>query len=187
MNQSTDPRDPARRAVLLRSGGAALIASSPLLLSGCSPAAVEGAGFASLPAALATLQAMKDKPPRPTGAWDLPKVLIHAAQSVDYSLTGFPLPKAAWFRHTVGPAAFAVFSARGRMSHSLSEPIPGAPDIAAGQALDAAVDRLVAALRAFEAHTGALAPHFAYGALDKPDYTRAHLMHLANHWQEMAA
>ena len=73
------------------------------------------------------------------------------------------------------------------MSHSLSEPIPGAPDIAAGQALDAAADRLLAALRAFEAHAGPLAPHFAYGALDKPDYTRAHLMHLANHWQEMAA
>jgi len=48
-------------------------------------------------------------------------------------------------------------------------------------------DRLAASLRAFDAHTGALAPHFAYGALDKPDYLRAHLMHLANHWQEMAA
>ena len=28
----------------------------------------------------------------------------------------------------------------------------------------------------------ALAPHFAYGALNKAAYTRAHLMHLANHW-----
>ena len=35
----------------------------------------------------------------------------------------------------------------------------------------------------FDAHTGVLQPHFAYGALDKPSYTRAHLMHLANHWQ----
>jgi hypothetical protein len=186
MNRPAEPHDPARRELLLRSAGAALIAS-PLALSACSPAPVEGAGFGSLPAALAMLQALKDKPPRSTGAWDLPKVLIHAAQSVEYSLSGFPQPKAAWFRHSVGPAAFALFSARGRMSHSLSEPIPGAPDIAAGQALDAAVDRMMAALRNFEAHTGALAPHFAYGALDKPDYTRAHLMHLANHWQEMAA
>lgn len=186
MNRPTDPSDPARRQVLRRGAGAALIAS-PLGLSACSPAAVEGAGFGSLPAALVTLQALKGRPPRATGAWDLPKVLIHAAQSVEYSLSGFPQPKAAWFRHTVGPAAFAAFSARGRMSHSLTEPIPGAPDIAAGQALDAAVDRLTTALRAFDAHAGALAPHFAYGALDKPDYTRAHLMHLANHWQEMAA
>jgi hypothetical protein len=176
-----------RRRLLLGGGSAVMLGTALPLLAACSPAAVADAGFASLPAALATLQALKDKPPRASGAWDLPKVLIHAAQSVEYSLTGFPQPKAAWFRHTVGPAAFAVFSARGRMSHSLSEPIPGAPDIAAGQALDAAADRLLAALNRFESHTGPLAPHFAYGALDKPDYTRAHLMHLANHWQEMVA
>jgi hypothetical protein len=29
-------------------------------------------------------------------------------------------------------------------------------------------------------------PHFAYGALGKAEYTRAHLMHLANHWAEVA-
>lgn len=187
MNPASAPNRPDRRRALVRGSGAVLIGVSPGLLTACSPAPVSGAGFGSLPAALATLQALKDKPPKATGAWDLPKVLIHAAQSVEYSLAGFPQPKAAWFRATVGPMAFAVFSARGHMSHSLSEPIPGAPDIAVGQALDAAVDRLAASLRAFDAHTGALAPHFAYGALDKPDYLRAHLMHLANHWQEMAA
>jgi hypothetical protein len=186
MNPPGVPTDPSRRHALVR-GGAVLIGSSPMLLSACGAAPVSDASFDSLPSALATLQSLKDKPPRATGTWDLPKVLIHAAQSVEYSLAGFPQPKAAWFRATVGPAAFAVFSARGGMSHSLSEPIPGAPDIAAGQALDAAVDRLVASLRAFDGHTGALAPHFAYGALDKSDYLRAHLMHLANHWQEMAA
>lgn len=185
MNPAESPTARERR-LLLRGGGAALIGGSLPLLAACGAAPVDSAGFASLPAALATLQALKDKPPRATGAWDLPKVLIHAAQSVEYSLSGFPQPKPSWFRATVGPAAFALFSARGRMSHSLSEPIPGAPDIAAGQALAAAVDRLEAALRAFDAHAGALAPHFAYGALDKPDYTRAHLMHLANHWQDMA-
>ena len=104
-----------------------LIGAAPGLLTACSPAPVSGAGFGSLPAALAMLQSLKDKPPKATGAWDLPQVLIHAAQSVEYSLAGFPQPKAAWFRATVGPMAFAVFSARGRMSHSLSEPIPGAP------------------------------------------------------------
>jgi hypothetical protein len=187
MNPPSVPANPARRRALVRGSGAVLIGASPWLLTACSPAPVSGAGFGSLTAALATLQSLKDNPPKATGAWDLPKVLIHAAQSVEYSLAGFPQPKAAWFRATVGPAAFAVFSARGRMSHSLSEPIPGAPDIAAGQALDAAVERLVVSLRAFDAHTSPLAPHFAYGALDKPDYLRAHLMHLANHWQEMAA
>ena len=68
----------------------------------------------------------------------------------------------------------------------LAEPIPGAPAIAQGQPLGPAIDRASAALRAFDAHAGALQPHFAYGALDKAAYTRAHLMHLANHWTEAA-
>lgn len=34
---------------------------------------------------------------------------------------------------------------------------------------------------ALAAAGGTLAPHFAYGELDKPQYTRAHLMHLADH------
>ncbi|HZT56441.1 MAG TPA: DUF1569 domain-containing protein, partial [Burkholderiaceae bacterium] len=55
-----------------------------------------------------------------------------------------------------------------------------------GQPLGPALERAIAALRAFDAHAGALQPHFAYGALDKPAYTRAHLMHLANHWNEAA-
>ena len=46
-----------------------------------------------------------------------------------------------------------------------------------------AVDRAVQALQAFVAHQGPLTPHFTYGALAKPAYTRAHLMHLADHWQ----
>ena len=121
-----------------------------------------------------------------TGAWDLPHVLHHAAQSIEYSIGGFPQPKPAWFRASVGSYAFALFNARGQMTHNLSEPIPGAPDIAQGQPLDAAIDHAMAALQAFDHHAAALAPHFAYGALDKPDYARAHLMHLANHWSEAA-
>jgi hypothetical protein len=119
-----------------------------------------------------------------TGAWPIATVLNHAAQSVEYSLRGFPEPKSALFRATLGRAAFAWFDSRGAMTHGLAEPIPGAPVLAADVPLAAAIERLQKALADFEAHTGALAPHFAYGALDKPQYTRAHLMHLANHWQE---
>lgn len=143
--------------------------------------------FESIASALKALETLRTAPPRMTGAWDLAQVLHHAAQSVEYSLQGFPQPKPAWFLASVGPLAFAVFAARGRMSHGLAEPIPGAPAIALGQPLGPAVDRLVAALRSFEAHTGPLAPHFAYGALDKPAYTQAHLMHLADHWREAVA
>lgn len=139
--------------------------------------------FTDLPRAIRTLENLRQAPLHTREGWDLAMVLHHAAQSVEYSLDGFPSPKPVWFQATVGAAAFAVFSARGKMSHGLAEPIPGAPAIASGQPLDLAVEHLITALRRFEQHTGALAPHFAYGALNKADYLRAHLMHLANHWQ----
>lgn len=179
---SEQPARVDRRAALARLG----MVIAPAGLTACSDGALVMPAFASIPNALKTLSGLKDSAVRSTGAWDLAQVLHHAAQSVEYSLSGFPEPKPAWFRASVGPLAFAVFSARGRMSHSLAEPIPGAPALAPGQPLAAAVDRVVAALRAFDAHTGPLAPHFAYGALDKPAYARAHLMHLADHWQEVA-
>jgi hypothetical protein len=59
--------------------------------------------------------------------WNLSQVLQHLAQSVEFSMRGFPALKGAWFRSTLGSAAFAVFNARGAMSHTLDEPIPGAP------------------------------------------------------------
>lgn len=186
MNAVPEAPDGRRRAALRSIGGIALAAAAPTLTA-CSPRAPDMPAFATTADALRTLDALKKNPPKTTGAWDLAQVLHHAAQSVEYSLGSFPQPKAAWFRATIGPLAFSVFSARGRMSHGLAEPIPGAPAIAAGQPLDAAVERLVAALRAFDAHSGPLAPHFAYGALDKKAYERAHLMHLANHWDEVAA
>src|SRR5215207_1979430 len=61
-----------------------------------------------------------------TGPWPLVSVLEHMAQSVEMSLDGFPQPKSAVFQNTAGAAAFAFFKWRGQMSHSLSEPIPGA-------------------------------------------------------------
>ena len=35
--------------------------------------------------------------------------------------------------------------------------------------------------------TAPLQPHFAYGALDKPQFAQAHVMHLADHWQQFVA
>ncbi|RTL16388.1 MAG: DUF1569 domain-containing protein [Burkholderiales bacterium] len=119
--------------------------------------------------------------------WNLSQVLQHLAQSIEFSMQGFPVLKGAWFRATLGAAAFGVFNARGAMSHSLDEPIPGAPALDASQALKASVDRLLAAMDAFAQFNATLRPHFAYGELTKPQYERAHLMHLANHWTQFHA
>ena len=160
--------------------------AAPVLVSVVHPAPLNSERFASIDAALKTLEQLKTLAPRMTGAWDMPHVLHHTAQSIEFSISGFPEPKPAWFRATVGSYAFALFNARGQMTHNLAEPIPGAPEIAQGQPLAPAIDHIVSALQSFERHTGARMPHFAFGALGKADYTRAHLMHLANHWVELA-
>lgn len=180
---SAERRSTLRRIGLVVGVGAL---AAPVLVSVVHPAPLNSERFASIAAALKTLEQLKTTAPRMTGAWDLPHVLHHTAQSIEFSIDGFPEPRSAWFRATVGSYAFALFNARGQMSHSLSEPIPGAPDIAQDQPLVPAIEHLVSALRTFEQHGGALAPHFAYGALDKAAYARAHLMHLANHWAEVA-
>ncbi len=177
-----------RRSMLRRIGlvvGVGALAA-PVAVSLVHPAALACERFASMTEALTTLEQLRLQAPDMTGAWDLPHVLHHTAQSIEYSIHGFPAPKPAWFRATVGSYAFALFNARGQMTHSLSEPIPGAPDIAQGQPLMPAIDHAIDALQTFDRHSGVLAPHFAYGALDKPAYARAHLMHLANHWLETA-
>jgi hypothetical protein len=176
-----------RRFTLRRLGLGAVVVGVPALWWAGKPAPLKLQAFDSTASALRTLEALKGQPAHSTGAWDLAHVLHHAAQSIEYSMQGFPQPKPAWFRSTVGPLAATVFSARGRMSHGLAEPIPGAPDIAQGQPLPAAVDRAIAALQAFEQYADPLRPHFAYGELNKDDYRRAHLMHFANHWQEVVA
>lgn len=140
--------------------------------------------FHTLDDARRAVMPLAEHPLRTTGAWNLAQVLNHAAQSVEFSLDGFPESKPALFQATVGHLAFALFDARGAMHHALDQPIPGAPALATDAPLPAAVQRLLDAFDRFERHTGALQAHFAYGALDKPAYARAHLMHLADHWAE---
>src|SRR5439155_6290028 len=99
---------------------------------------------------------------------------------------GFPQPKSPLFQKTAGSAAFALFKLRGRMSHGLDRPIPGAPPLAARSTQwPQCAQRLRAAITRFEAHPGPLQPHFVYGPLGKADYALAHTLHIANHQDEI--
>ena len=119
------------------------------------------------------------------GAWPLGAVMEHLAQSIEMSMDGFPQPRSALFQGTAGSAAFAYFKWRGRMNHGLAEPIPGAPALGAGADWKPAAIRLRQAITRFNGHGGALKPHFAYGALSKPEFALAHSMHIANHQDEI--
>lgn len=113
--------------------------------------------------------------------WTWTQTLVHCAQSIEYSMIGFPQSKSWLFQRTVGSAALAVFSRRGRMSHDLAAPIPGAPSLDADVEPSQALDRLRRSILEFRQWSRPLQPHFAYGALDKGKYALAHAMHLANH------
>lgn len=163
-----------------------LAAPASLSLAGCQGELPKQ--FESWRAAQEAVLELRFKEPKLKGsAWNLAQMLQHAAQSIEYSMQGFPEPKPAWFQATLGNAAYALFDARGQMSHSLDEPIPGAPVLDAERSLKSSVQRLLDAMDAFAAFKGELKPHFAYGKLDRNQYQRAHLMHLANHWQQLSA
>jgi len=121
------------------------------------------------------------------GEWDLYQIFSHCAQSIEYSMSGFPQHKSPFFKETAGHIAFSLFAAKGRMTHSLSEPIPGAPALAAGENVLLALARLKNSMSEFSNYTAELAPHFVYGKLTKLQYEQAHVMHLYNHLTESRA
>ena len=107
-------------------------------------------------------------------------MLVHCAQSVELSMTGYPSPRGWIVRRVVGPRFMAKFLRQGFLTHDRAAPIPGAPPLGE-PTLAEAKDRLQRAIRAFDAHDGPLAPHFAYGEVDKPSYEKLHAMHVADH------
>lgn len=161
-----------------------LLLAAPLALAPAAPALAADAP--TLDATLRWLDELEAaKAVRTLGSWPIGTVLQHLAQSIEMSLDGYPEPRSAVFQHTAGAAAFAFFRWRGRMSHNLAEPIPGAPKLETSTDVRAGAARLRAAIARFRQHTGRLKPHFAYGALDRADYERAHGMHWDEHRQEV--
>jgi hypothetical protein len=153
-------------------------------LAGCSGAAIDRKlELASLGAALQELERLAGaKALDHVGAFNWAQTLVHCAQSIEYSMSGYPLAKSAAFQATAGRLAFSFFSARGRMGHNLDEAIPGAPALDAAHDLALAMARLRKAVEDFRTSDKPLRPHFAYGALNKAEYEKAHAMHLANHF-----
>jgi hypothetical protein len=136
-------------------------------------------------AALAKVKSLYNGPVSYSGEWNPYQVFSHCAQSVEYSMTGYPEQNSDLFKNTVGQVVFSIFSSKGKMTHNLSEPIPGAPAFATDKDIKIALFRLEKSLVAFKEYEGKLLPHFAYGELSKEEYEAAHAMHLYNHLQEI--
>ena len=120
-------------------------------------------------------------PPEPHGGWTLAQAIAHCAQSVECSITAYPKLRSGLFRATIGPIVKRKFIRAARMSHDVTAPIAGAPTIATDVTITAACDRADAALAAFTAYDGALAPHLAYGVCTKDEYAQLHWLHFEDH------
>ncbi|MGB0522773.1 MAG: DUF1569 domain-containing protein [Flammeovirgaceae bacterium] len=150
------------------------------------PLAVRTVRFTSMAEARKELEIIeKAKGLEVSGDWDLYQNLIHCAQSIEYSLTGYPKDRNPLFQLTIGALALSKFDRQGFMAHNLNEPIPKAPVIQPKGQLDQAFFRLRKAIDDFDRHQGSFKPHFAYGKLTKKAYAKAHAMHLADHFSGM--
>lgn len=139
----------------------------------------------TIQAAIQTLDEMMSKKVTTLGDWKLNQILVHCAQSVEYSMIGYPEHKSDFFKGTVGPLAFAAFSSKGAMRHGLNEAIPGAPELEISYDMADAYKRFKTSMLTFANHQGSFADHFAYGPLTKPEYEQAHAMHFYNHLLEI--
>ena len=117
----------------------------------------------------------------PGGPWNLSQTLQHCAQTVRYSVTGYPRLKPALFRATAGALAKRLFLSRGATKHSLGAEIDGAPPLDPSLPSAEAASGLADAVALFTGHPGPHAPHPAYGRCTHDEFARLHAMHLAEH------
>lgn len=113
--------------------------------------------------------------------------LAHCAQSVEFSMIGYPAVamKSPLFRNTIGKIAKWKFIRAGKMSHDTNAPSVGAPT-PEEKTPEAAVQRLRDAISKFRAHTGPLHPHLAYGDLTREEYDTMHALHIADHFRALS-
>src|SRR5689334_17438134 len=102
--------------------------------------------------------------------WNLSQTLQHCAQTIGYSVTGYPKLKPRPYRATVGALAKRVFLLRGATRHSLGAEIDGAPPLDPTLSVAEAVTRVSDAVRRFSGYQANHPPHPAYGACTHQEY-----------------
>ncbi|EMY79460.1 four helix bundle metalloprotein [Leptospira weilii serovar Ranarum str. ICFT] len=165
--------------VLAGAGGALL----PTVIGCNSDLVNKNLSFVSLSQVLNELETFKKlNSIQGYGSWDAGKVFLHCAQSIEYSIQGYPENKSAFFQNTIGKLVFLKFAFSQKMSHDLEAPIPGGTEIRTDTNWKESLSVLRDAVLKFQTYDGELKPHFAYGSLSKEEYDLAHSMHIANHF-----
>lgn len=175
-----------RKEFMLKSAKAGIVVASAPMLVSCSDGTEKLRAelrFKNLAEAMRDLEKIEQSISlKVNGEWSVYQNLIHCAQSIEYSLTGYPEHRSWLFKNTIGTIVFNKFDGQGYMTHNLSAPIPQAPEIVKEGDLKEAIQRLKKSIEDFDNFSGELADHFAYGKLTKEDYATAHTLHLADHF-----
>lgn len=180
------PQDISRKVFLKRAGGAVMLVTaggSILSLIQCGGTSLaRNLRFSNLDEAVAEVdRVLAASSVSSNGAWSPSQVFTHLAQSIEYSITGYPENKPAIFRKTIGRIVLRKFLGAGQMSHGLADAIPGAPALDANVSLPDAAARLKASIASFRSAQRGLAIHFVYDAVTQAEYEQVHAMHIANH------
>lgn len=116
------------------------------------------------------------------GEWDAHQHLVHCAQAIGYSVTGYPELKPALMQKTIGKLAFHMFSWQGRMFHNTNHLTPGSPDIPKNGLMEG-ITLLRSQMVMFDDWKGPMHPHEFYGRLSRKQHMQAHTMHFENHFR----
>ncbi len=139
----------------------------------------------SLEAAKQELMRLKEVENVHTKNWSVSQICLHCAQTIDYSITGYPVMKPAFIRNTIGKIAFRKFMHQGYMIHDLTAPVPGGSNMDASISPQESIAKLMDTIQRFKNHTGTLMPHLLFGDLTREQYDQYFAMHIADHFSEL--
>lgn len=183
-----------RKEFLNKTGGAVVA----VVLSGAAISSIDGCSkgdtmkrdlkLVKLDDALGELAKIEKAGPgiKISGTWSLGKILVHCAQSIEYSITGYPDNKPAFIRKTIGKIILNKFMGQGYMSHGTNEPVAGAPEISNTVSDKEGFARLRKAIADFQNFKGETKIHLMFDAMSKEEYDKYHSMHIANHLSMVA-
>lgn len=141
--------------------------------------------FTSLEEVLKQLDILEQSESVTTTNWSAYKILQHCAQTIDYSMTGYPQYKPKWFRATIGRLVLSKFLKQGFMKHNLSAPVPGSPILTKEGTTGEGIVLLRNTIERFRNFKGELKPHLIFGKLTREQYDHYFAMHVADHLSEV--
>jgi hypothetical protein len=84
--------------------------------------------------------------------WTLYEILSYCAQTIEYSMTGYPAMKPKFLRMTIGRLVINKFLRQGYIRHNLSSYVPGGEAITSEGSTEEGLQRLIQAIDRFEAY-----------------------------------